>query len=69
LITFSTFFDISFQENVKNAFLNFEEKKRKIRILEHCARRQYMLLVVIAVIIIIIIIISEFGEHDAACEC
>jgi len=46
-----------------------KKKTRKIRILEHCARRQYMLLVVIAVVIIIIIIISEFGEHDAACEC
>ena len=35
-ITFSMFFDMSFQENVKNAFLNFE-KKRKIRILEQCS--------------------------------
>jgi len=29
---------MSFQENVKNAFFNFEEKKRKIRIIEHWPR-------------------------------
>ena len=34
MITFSTFFDMSFQEHVKTRFLNFE-KKRKVCILEH----------------------------------
>ena len=29
---------MSFQENVKASFVNFEEKKRKIRILEHWPR-------------------------------